>query len=126
MSQRQLHEMKTDDESTIFVCAARSCGMEAGGQSWYRTQVNPYAGWTAWASVPDSTKPDIRPRRHSSEGGDHGKRLTLTPGDLHGSADGSGSVHEGNDVRATPVQKSDHLIVALKPGNAGRAKEVTG
>ena len=100
--------------------------MEAGGQPWYRTQMNPQAGWSGWVSVPGSTKPHIRPCRTSSEGGDRGKRLTLTPGGLHGSAEGGGSVHGGNDVRAMPMQKSDHPILAMKPGNAGGAKGVTG
>lgn len=100
--------------------------MEAGGQPWYRTQVNSRAGWSGWASVPDSTTPDIRSCRASSGSGDRGKRLTLTPGDLRGSVESDGRGCEGNDAHATPVQKSDHPIVVLKPGNAGGAKGVTG
>lgn len=100
--------------------------MEAGGQPWYRTQVNSRAGWSGWASVPVRTTPGIRPCRNSIGSGDRGKRLILTPGGLRGSADGGGRVCEGNDAHATPVQKSDHPIVALKPGNAGGAKGVTG
>ncbi len=38
----------------------------------------------------------------------------------------SGSVGEGNDACAKPMEKSDHLVVAMKPGNAGGAKGVTG
>ena len=100
--------------------------MEAGGQPWYRTQVNSRAGWFGWVSVLGSTTPDIRPCWASSGSGDRGKRLILTPGGLHGSAEGGGSVCEGNDAHAMPVQKSDHPIVVLKPGNAGGAKGMTG
>jgi hypothetical protein len=32
---------------------------------------------------------------------------------------------EGNDDRSTPREKSDRPIVALKPGNTGRAKGAT-
>jgi hypothetical protein len=60
--------------------------MEAGSVSQHRTQVNPQAGFLAWASVPPSTTPDIRPRSGSSAGGGGEKLLNLTPGDLFGSA----------------------------------------
>ena len=61
-----------------------------------------------------------------SGGGDRGALLILTPGDPHGSAAiGGGRRHEGIDVLAKPVEKSDHPIVAMKPGNAGGAKGVT-
>jgi hypothetical protein len=36
-----------------------------------------------------------------------------------------GRRYEGNDVLPKFVERSDHPIVALKPGNAGRAKGVT-
>jgi len=109
-SRRQLHEMKTGAWPTICIFAARPCGMEARDQPWYRTPVNPRAGWLGWASVPRNTKPDFRPRQASNEGGDHGKRLTLTPGGLHRSAaSGGGNVLEGNDGHVKSVQKSDHL-----------------
>ncbi len=38
---------------------------------------------------------------------------------------GRGSVQEGNDAHARPVEKSDHPVVVMKPGNAGGAKGVT-
>jgi hypothetical protein len=60
--------------------------MEAGGEPQHRTQVNPQAGFRAWASVPRSTTPSIRPRFGSKEGGGGEKLLNLTPGDLFGSA----------------------------------------
>ena len=50
--------------------------------------------------------------------------LVLTPGDLGGSA-ASGRRREGNDALPTSVEESDHLIVAMRPGNAGGAKGVT-
>ena len=31
----------------------------------------------------------------------------------------------GNDRRSMSFEKSDHLIVVMKPGNAGGAKEMT-
>jgi hypothetical protein len=124
-SQRQLHEMIQFTLLIVIIFAARPCGMEAGGQAWYRTQVNPQAGWLGRASAPQCTKPNIRSGRGSSEGGDHAKRFNLTPGDLHRSATFGGSEHKGNDVLAMPVQKSDHPIVAMKPINVGRAKGVT-
>jgi hypothetical protein len=37
----------------------------------------------------------------------------------------SGNAREVNDVCVTFVEKSDHPIVAMKPGNAGGAKGVT-
>ena len=38
----------------------------------------------------------------------------------------SGSVLGGNDACAMLMEKSDHPIVVMKPGNAGGAKGVTG
>ena len=36
-----------------------------------------------------------------------------------------GRPEEGNDARSMLGEKSDHLIVVMKPGNAGGAKGVT-
>ncbi len=124
-SQRQLHEMIQFTLLIAIIFAVRPCGMEAGGQAWYRTQVNPQTGWLDRASALRGTKPDIRPGRGSNEGGDRAKRFNLTPGDPHRSAPQGGSRHRGNDASAMPVQKSDHPIVVMKPVNAGRAKGVT-
>ncbi len=38
---------------------------------------------------------------------------------------GGGRACRGNDARTTPMEKSDHPILAMKPGNAGGAKGVT-
>ena len=40
---------------------------------------------------------------------------------VHGSR-----VYEGNSTYPMPVEKSDHFILALKLGNAGEAKKMTG
>jgi hypothetical protein len=71
----------------------------------------------------------IRPGRR--EGGGGGTSRILTLGDLFGSgaareAVRDGSAGGGNDDGATLGEKSDHSIVARKPGNAGGAKGVTG
>jgi hypothetical protein len=97
--------------------------MEAGCRSQHRTQVNPQAGFRAWASVPPNTTPNIRPWPGSSEDGGGEKLLNLTPGDLFRS--GNGRSREGNDGRPMPGEKSDCPIVAWKRSNARRAKGVT-
>ena len=38
---------------------------------------------------------------------------------------GGGRRHEGIDVLAKTVEKSDHPIIAMMPGNAGGVKGVT-
>lgn len=47
----------------------------------------------------------------------------LTLGGLCGSANGGSDL---GDEAAKLAEKSDHLVVAMKPGNAGGAKGVTG
>lgn len=98
--------------------------MEAVSEPQHRTKVNLSAGCLAWVSVPSNMTPGIRSLPGSSRGGSGGTLLNLTPRDLHrsellGRADG------GNDRRLMSVEKSDHPIVVMKPGNAGGAKGVT-
>jgi hypothetical protein len=69
--------------------------------------------------------PYIQPRQAGSEDGGGGKLFILTLRDLFRSADG-GRTHGGNNVRPKPKEKSDHPILAMKPGNAGGAKGVMG
>jgi hypothetical protein len=100
----------------------RACGMEAGSRARHRTKVNPRKGRTIWVSVPESVMPDIQSWSYGSGGGGGAKFQDLTPGDLPGSARGGRSARKGGPMLG---EKSDHLVVALKPGNAGGAKGVT-
>ncbi len=120
---RQLHEARVPT-ATHWVEPARACGMEARGEPPYRTQVNPRKAGPTWVSMPVIAMPDIQSRRDGMGGGNGGKLFVLTPGDLRGSAV-SGRRCEGNDALLTSAEESDHLVVAMKPGNAGGAKEVT-
>ena len=98
--------------------------MEARSESQHRTKVNLQAGCLFWVSVPSNVTPDIRSGTGSSEGGSGETFLNLTPRDLSESATG-GRTKGGNDRGPMLAEKSDHLIVAMKPGNAGRAKGMT-
>jgi hypothetical protein len=100
--------------------------MEARDQPWSRTQVNPCAGWfgpgkRAWhreAQYPTVAEPVVGAAITGSD--------SPLPQEVCAGPHGvGGSVHEGNDVRAMSAQKSDHPVLAMKPGNAGRAKGVT-
>lgn len=110
--------------------AARPCGMEAVSELQHRTQVNLIVGLLAWVSVPLYTTPNIRLRPGSSRGGRGSTLLNLTPRDLYRSTvslrtRACGRARAGNDNCPTPIEKSDHFVVVLKPGNAGGAKGVT-
>ena len=128
MSQRQLHEMNPFDPSIAFIFAVRPCGMEARGEPWYRTQVNPYAGrlglgecaWQHEAQYPTVTKLVV--------GASIARHCSSLPREISTSPlpYGGGRRYEGNDVLPKLVEKSDHPIVAMAPGNAGRGKGVTG
>jgi hypothetical protein len=98
--------------------------MEAVNESQHRTIVNLCAGSLAWVNVPSNMTPSIRSWPGSS-GGERGDTSPdLTPRDLPRSGP-SGRACEANDARPMSWEKSDHLIVATKPGNAGGAKGVT-
>ncbi len=97
--------------------------MEAGSEPQHRTRVNSRAGRLVWVSVPRNVTPDIQSGQDGIGSGGGGKSCVLTPGDLLGSASCG---RTGGDVGPKPEEKSDHLIRALKPGNAGGAKGVTG
>ena len=127
MSRRQLHEMNQFDTSIVFIFAARPCGMEARGEPRYRTQVNPCAGrlglgecaWQHEARYPTAAKLVVGAAiaGHCST---LPQEISTSPSRMIG-----GRRYEGNDVLPKFVERSDHPIVALKPGNAGRAKGVT-
>ena len=97
--------------------------MEAGCQAQHRTRVNPCAGRTTWVSVLRNATPDIQSWSYGTGGGGGAKTRHLIPGDLLGSAPVGGRLRR--KAWTTTGEKSDHLIVALKPGNSGGAKGVT-
>ena len=104
--------------------------MEARSVSQHRMKMNLQAGWSSWVSKPVPVTPDIRSRPISSEGGSGETFLILTPRDLQRSSvsprpQAWGRVREGNDNDSKSLEKSDHLIVVTKPGNAGGAKGMT-
>jgi hypothetical protein len=107
------------------VRAARACGMEAGDGPQRRAQAKLRKAIEVRVSVPRNATPDIQSGPRGSGDGDGGTLRGLTQRDLHGSAT-SGRRGGGNDDPPMPVEKSDHLVVATKPGNSGGAKGVTG
>ena len=129
MSERQLHEPRFRPRPERGF-AVRSCEMEACSELQHRTKVNLQAGLLAWVSGPSSVMPSIRSWPGSSGGGSGRTSLRLTPGDLDRSTvsprpKACGRVREGNDNDLTSTEKSDHLVVVTKPGNAGGAKGMT-
>lgn len=97
--------------------------MEAASELQHRTKVNSGAGRAVWVSVRPNATPNIQSRQCGSGSGGGGKSSGLTLGDLPESALGG---RTGGDAGSTLGEKSDHPIVATKPGNAGGAKGVTG
>jgi hypothetical protein len=115
-------------DNGISICdtlseSVRRCGMEATSEPQHRTRVNSGAGRPVWESVPRNVTPDIQSRQDGSRSGGGGKSYVFTLGDLLGSANSGRTVGDGGPM---PGEKSDHLIVVLKPGNAGGVKGVTG
>ena len=131
MSERQLHEPIRVTEVAEFGFAVRSCEMEACSELQHRTKVNLQAGMLTWASGPSSVTPHIRSWSGCSGGGSGGTSLCFTPGDLDRSKRWDDSPTDlvglcgGNDRRPTSFEKSDHLVVVTKLGNAGGAKGMT-
>ena len=104
--------------------------MEAVSELQHRTKVNLSAGLLVWVSAPLCTTPGIRSWPGSIRGGRGSTLLNLTPRDLYRSmlsllAEVDGRARAGNDNCPKSIEKSDHFVVALKPGNAGGAKGVT-
>jgi len=109
--------------NSLKAVPARGCGMEARSEPQHRTRVNSGAGRPVWVSVPRNATPDIQSRQDGIGSGSGGKSCGLTLGGLHQSARSGRSCSNAGTML---VEKSDHLIRAMKPGNAGGAKEVTG
>jgi len=126
MSRRQLHEAERGKarDAAVERPSVRSCGMEALDAAQHRTKVKlRKAGWV-WVSIPTNVTPDIQSWPTGSGDGGGVKLCVLTQGDLYGSAL-RGRSEGGNDDRPTLVEKSDHPIRAVRPGNSGGAKGVT-
>ena len=104
---------------------ARSCGVEALDEPQRRTRVKLRKAIEVRVSVPPNATPNIQSGPRGSGDGEGGTLRRLTQRDLLGSAT-SGRRGEGNDNPPMSLEKSDHLVVAMKPGNAGGAKGVTG
>ena len=99
--------------------------MEALDRPQRRAQAKLRKALEVRVSVPPNPTPDIQSGPRGSGDGDGGTLRGLTQRDLQGSAT-SGRREGGNDDPPMSLEKSDHLVGATKPGNAGGAKEVTG
>jgi hypothetical protein len=99
--------------------------MEAGYEPQHRTKVNLCAGSCAlgkYAVQYDAQSPTVS--AGVVEAGVAGHFSTLLQ-EISTDPMRIGKARGGNDECLMPVEKSDHLIVVLKPGNAGGAKGVT-
>jgi len=106
--------------------SARSCGMEARDEPQHRTSVNPRAGWLGLgerAGQREARYPTVAGRVGRAGAAGHCSSL---PQEISTGPPRSGRWPGGNDELPMPVEKADHLVVAMKPGNAGGAKEVAG
>ncbi len=99
--------------------------MEAVDESKHRMKVKFRKAAEPWVSAPPSVTPDIQSWFCGSGDGSVETLRELTQGELHGSAFAVGGEKETTTLRSLQVEKSDHLIVVMKPGNAGGAKGVT-
>ena len=101
----------------------RECEMEAASEPQHQMKMNSGAGWVEWVSKPRFVMPNILMCQHSIKSGSSGKFFWFTLRDLYRS-----SIETGRSVREDvlmSIEKSDHLIVAMKPSNSGGAKGVT-
>jgi hypothetical protein len=106
--------------------SARSCGMEARGEPQHRTQVNPSAGWPRQgecARQHDARFPIVAGTVVGAGAVGH---CSFLPQEISTGPPRGGRGLGGNDEHPMPVEKSDHLVVVMKPGNAGGAKGVAG
>ena len=113
------------DIMTTNISAARPCGMEARAEPRYRTQVNPRIGCSGLgerASQRDTLYPIAAGSVLGAAIAGHDSFL---PQEISMGPRFRGRAYEGNDVCTMPIEKSDHPIVVMKPGNSGGAKGVT-
>ena len=94
--------------------------MEAGDAPQQRTRVKPCTGRSNGVSEQHIATPDIQSCWDGIGAGSGGTWCILTLGGLFGSPVVGRS--GGNDACPMPGEKSDHLIVAMKPVKAGGAK----
>ena len=128
-SQRQLHVMIQFETSSVNIFAVRPCGMEARGQAWNRTQVNPRSGRPGLGERASQREARCPTEVRTVEGAVFMQSYSSLPQEISMAprplSIGRGNRCGGNDASVTAMEKSDHPIVASKPGNAGRAKGVT-
>lgn len=99
--------------------------MEAGCEPQHRTQVNLYVGFPVLgerARQRDALFPTVAVGVLEAGAVGH---CSILPQEISIGPVRAGRTREGNDKRPTPMEKSDHLILASKLGNAGGAKGVT-
>jgi len=99
--------------------------MEALDAAQHRAKAKLRKAIEVWVSVPSNVTPHIQSRPRSTEAGGGAKLCVLTRGDLHGPAQAVGGKEATMTHQRLQVEKSDHLVVVMKPGNAGGAKGVT-
>lgn len=127
-SQRPLHVMIQLDISIVIISAARSCGMEARGQAWSRTRVNPRSGRQDLGERAFQRKAQCPTEVQMVEGAAFMRSDSSLPQEISMAPRPQGGCRGnrcgGNDASVMAMEKSDHPIVAPKPGNAGGAKGV--
>lgn len=99
--------------------------MEAGGKPQHRTQVNLYAGFRGLGECAfqhDARNPNAVAGVMEAVAAGH---LPTLPQEISVDPTPVGRAGEGNDECLMSMERSDHFILALKPGNAGGAKGVT-
>jgi hypothetical protein len=97
--------------------------MEARDGPQHRTQVNLRKALRTWVSQPPEATPGIQSWSQGSGDGGGGTLCAPYPGRSLEVRE-RGRRGGGNDDPPKPREKSDHLIVARKPGNTGGAKGV--
>ena len=98
--------------------------MEARGEPQHRTQVNLRKAGLPGQACLSTRRPVSNSWQEGVGGGGDGKSFILTPRDLPWSGDGR--AREGNDEGSKPGEKSDRLVVAMKPAKADGAKGAMG
>ena len=132
MNRRQLRDVRNRQPGgrergrTAQVGSVRSREMEADSAALDRAQAKLRKAVETRVSVPDDAKPDTHPGSGGSGDGVVRNSAHLTRGDLLVSpSTPRGRRVERKDCPPMHQEKSDRLIRAKMPGNAGGAKEAT-